>query len=87
MVLCDMPTAMKIGRHRVVIYPNDHPPCHVDVIWTDHEVLYNLNCPDGPVKLRENYGFSMRDLSQIEDALNAELALLCEKWREIHGEY
>jgi hypothetical protein len=27
-----MPTVLRIGGLRVVIYPNDHPPAHVHVL-------------------------------------------------------
>ena len=58
-----MPTVLRIGNLRVAIYPNDHRPAHVHVIGPEHEALFYLNCPEGPVSLRENYGFSNRGSS------------------------
>jgi hypothetical protein len=48
-----MPTALRLDGLRVVIYPNDHRPAHVHVIGADGEAVFNLNCPEGPVVLRE----------------------------------
>jgi hypothetical protein len=82
-----MPTVMRFDGLRVVIYPNDHRPSHVHVIGASDEAVFHLNCPNGPVELRENYGFSQRELTRIADRLTDELTFLCEKWREIHGDY
>jgi hypothetical protein len=80
-----MPTVLKIGGIRVVIYTNDHRPAHVHVIGEGHEAVFNLNCPKGPPDLRENYGFSKAKLNAIAQALAKNLALLCKRWGEIHG--
>ncbi len=68
-----MPTVLRIGNLRVVIYPNDHRPAHVHVIGPEHEALFHLNCPAGPVDLRENYGFSTREIIRIIAALTKPL--------------
>jgi hypothetical protein len=80
-----MPTVLRIGALRVAVYPNDHRPAHVHVIGDSHEAVFHLNCPAGPVALRENYGFPARDLARIEDALLGNLAALCSAWEVIHG--
>jgi DNA-binding MarR family transcriptional regulator len=80
-----MPTVLRFDGLRVVVYPNDHRPAHVHVIGRGHEAVFNLNCLSGPVELRENYGFSKRDLRQIEQVLTSNLALICEEWGNIHG--
>lgn len=80
-----MPTIIRIGRLRVVIYPNDHRPAHVHVIGNGCEAVFILNCPEGPPQLRENLGFTKPELNKLVNTLAAELATLCEKWREIHG--
>jgi hypothetical protein len=82
-----MPTIIRIGRLRVTIYPNDHRPAHVHVIGNGCEAVFNLSCPDGPVALRETYGFAQHELNVLADALTEKLADLCSKWREIHGRY
>ena len=80
-----MPTVLRFGAFRVVIYPNDHRPAHVHVLGHGHEAVFELDCPLGPVTLRENYGFAMQDVTKIEAVLNESLAPLCEAWRTIHG--
>ena len=80
-----MPTVLKMFGLRVVIYPNDHNPAHVHVTNDEHEAAFNLNCPSGPPRLRENYGFSRKALQQIADALATELQHLCKEWKRIHG--
>ena len=68
-----VPTVRTFDGLRVVVYPNDHRPAHVNVIGRGREAVLNLNCPAGPVELRENYGFPSRELSHILDVLTANL--------------
>lgn len=82
-----MPTVLIFAGLRVVIYPNDHRPAHVHVIGNGHEAVFKLHCLNGPVELRENYGFSDKDLMKIVDELNAKVANLCCDWRRIHDDY
>jgi hypothetical protein len=82
-----MPTVLKIGGLRVVVYPNDHRPAHVHVIGSDREAVFNLHCPNGPPEVRENYGFSRREIGTIAGALAVCLASLCAAWREVHGSF
>jgi Domain of unknown function (DUF4160) len=81
-----MPTVLRIGRLRVVIYLNDHRPAHVHVVGNGCEAVFALHCPTGPPELRENYGFNIRAVSRIKARLVGRLALLCEEWENIHGE-
>jgi Domain of unknown function (DUF4160) len=78
-------TVLKFDGLRVVVYPNDHRPAHVHVIGRGREAVFNLNCPTGPVELRENYRFSHRELGRILDALRLNLEELCRAWEHIHG--
>jgi Domain of unknown function (DUF4160) len=80
-----MPTVLRIGALRVVVYPNDHRPAHVHVIGDGHEAVFELKCPAGPVVVRENYGFAARDLTRIQAVLERNLAALCGAWERIHG--
>jgi hypothetical protein len=47
--------------------------------------VFVLNCPDGPVSLRESFGFAGQVLRSIETALNVALQRLCRAWEMIHG--
>ena len=70
---------------RVVIYPSDHRPAYVHVTSSEAEAVFNLNCPAGPIELRESYRFSRGELSRIEEELGERLVVLCEEWSRIHG--
>lgn len=80
-----MPTVLRSEGLRVVIYPNDHRPAHVHVISKGCEAVFNLCCPTGSVELRENYGFSLREVRNVERVLTDHLAALCNQWKRIHG--
>jgi len=80
-----MPTILRVDGYRVVIYLNDHQPEHVHVIGNGHEAVFGLNCPIGPVWLRENYGFSLHEVRLFQKRLAEHLAKLCRAWEEIHG--
>jgi hypothetical protein len=48
------------------------------------EAVLKLNCPVGPAELRENYGFSGREIAQMENMLADHLNELCSEWEGIH---
>jgi hypothetical protein len=73
-----VPTVLRIDGFRVVIYPNDHRPDHVHVIGSGMEAVFVLNCPGGPVSLRENFGFAARVLRTVGAVLDADVDRLCE---------
>lgn len=80
-----MPTVLRFGPYRVVIYTNDHRPAHVHVVGGGGEAVFYLHCPEGPPELRESIGLSMPELNSIAAQLAAELLKLCDSWRNIHG--
>ncbi len=82
-----MPTVLRIGGPRVVIWPNAHRPAHVHVKGAGGEAVFYLNCPDGPPAPRESFGFRLADLNGIEDALGGAIAALSAEWRTIHGDH
>ena len=80
-----MATVLRFLSYRVVIYSNDHRPCHVHVMSIEHEAIFELNCPDGPPSLSENYGFRKARLNLIASHLQDNLDGLGRQWRQIHG--
>jgi hypothetical protein len=80
-----MPSVWRFGGLRVAVYPNDHPPAHVHVIGRGCEAVFQLNCPAGPVVLRENYGFARRDIAAIRRTLDDNVPALCSEWERFHG--
>ena len=82
-----MPRVAAFGGLRVVIYPNDHRPAHVHVIGGRGEAVLNLNCPDGPIELREIYGFSRVEVRRIKEELQTRMGTLCAEWERVHGQF
>ncbi|PTB23745.1 DUF4160 domain-containing protein [Paraburkholderia caribensis] len=82
-----MPTVIRFEGLRVAIYTNDHPPPHVHVLGPNREAIFELNCPNGPVSLRESYNFTGRELQGVADLLNGNIPDLCKKWGDIHGNH
>jgi hypothetical protein len=80
-----VPTILRLGGLRVTIYPNDHPPPHAHVIGAGGEAVFLLNCPYGPVELRESYGFNGSAIRQMAAELLAHIPVLCSEWGTIHG--
>ena len=80
-----MPTILVIFGLKVIIYFNDHTPAHVHVLGNGNEAIFNLSLVSNELELRENNGFSNRDLKKINDALLEKIDFIREKWSEIHG--
>jgi hypothetical protein len=79
-----VPTIFRIGGAkgwRVVVIPGDHRPAHVHVIKSPSEAVFNLNCPTGPVELRESYNCPAHELNWLEGELNAKVNDGCNGWR------
>lgn len=79
-----MPTILRQDGLRIVIYPNDHHPDHVHAIGAGVEAVFDLNCPEGPVSVRESFGFSARRLREVAVLLDENIKALCHAWRNIH---
>ena len=80
-----MPTIDRIDAARVVIYLNDHRPAHVHVVQGERSAVLILHCPDGPLELRENIGFSRTEMRHILEGSMSRLALFCGEWERHHG--
>jgi len=82
-----VPTVLRFGRFRVMIYTNDHRPAHVHVWEDQRQAVFNLNCPSGPIELRENFGLSWPEVNRVARLLQTHVQPLCAAWRAIHGNY
>ena len=80
-----MPTIHRLNGYRVVIYSNDHRPSHVHVMGGIGEVVFQLQCPRGPVVLREVHGLTRQQVSDIGLKLDQQHTTLCTHWSDIHG--
>src|SRR5580658_4598334 len=58
-----MLTVLPFRGLRVMIFRNDHPPAHVHFLGGGCEARFTLNCPDAPVELWDNFGFSTAQLN------------------------
>jgi hypothetical protein len=70
-----------------MIYTNDHRPAHVHVWEGPRQAVFNLNCPSGPIELRENFGFSWPEVNRLARSMQTHMQPLCAAWRTIHGNY
>lgn len=76
-----MPTILRIGGLRFVVYPNDHPPAHVHVIGPGWTVVVNLHGQE----LRAVIGpCSQRDARRVLDLVAEHGTVLLEGWRRFH---
>ncbi|MBY6240349.1 DUF4160 domain-containing protein [Methylosinus sp. Sm6] len=78
--LSPMPTILRLGGLRIVIYPNDHPPAHVHVIGPGWEVVIDVV----RLELREAIGCTERDARQTLRLVAEHRDDLLEAWRRIH---
>lgn len=68
---------VKVARFQGLDLPERSSPAHIHVIGSGCEAVFQLNCPKGPVTLRENYGFLRRDIARIKAMLATEVSELC----------
>jgi hypothetical protein len=60
-------------------------PMHV--IGREGEAVFLLNCPRGPIALRESYRFSASEIRRIAGELTTHIPSLCTAWETIHGDF
>ena len=79
-------TLFLVGRIRIVVYANDHPPPHVHAV-NDGHARFVLGETPADVQLVECERMSRRELRSIAAALIArhDECLAC--WRRIHGRW
>ena len=81
-----MPTVLRLGGLRVMIYTDDHGPAHVHVVGPEGRAVFLLNCPDGPPTSRGPATMSREVATRAGRELAAHTAALCAHWRTIHGD-
>ena len=80
-----MPTVLRIGGLRFVIWPNDHDPPHVHVFSADAEAKIAIGSLGKRPRLLENRRMKRADLAVALRAVSEHQAMLFQKWSEIHG--
>ncbi|WP_422393891.1 DUF4160 domain-containing protein [Pseudomonas batumici] len=81
-----MPTIDRIDGYRVLYYSNDHAPAHVHVMNKDSEVIFVLNCSDGPPTLREDpINMPSHEANRLCKIVSASVGTYCKKWSQFYG--
>ena len=81
-----MPTILRFGAFRVMIYTDDHAPPHVHVSDKGGLIVFVLDENNRTVSIREEYDVSKGDARLIADYLESNIVILMAAWRQLHGE-
>lgn len=81
-----MPTILRTGKLRIVIYLNDHSPPHVHVIGPESEAKIELGRGQSKPRLSRNDGLSAKEVAAALAAIDESAYLLMEKWESLHGD-
>ena len=80
-----MPTVLRLGSLRVVIYPNDHEPPHVHLVGPDCHARIRLGTDKRKPSILSNDGVPARLLGRALMAIDLENTLLRKAWRQRNG--
>ena len=74
-----MPTVMRIGRFRFYFFSNEREePAHIHVKAAEKEAKFWIK----PTQLASNYGFSSRELTELERLVEQNELFFLEVWNE-----
>jgi hypothetical protein len=74
-----MPTVLRVGRYRFVVFSNEaQEPPHIHVKAVGNQAKFWLE----PIELASNYGFRAHELSEIERIIREHSGVLVEAWYE-----
>ncbi|MCC6196483.1 MAG: DUF4160 domain-containing protein [Burkholderiales bacterium] len=79
-----MATLFLLGRIRIVVYSNDHPPPHIHAVSEGH-ARFALGETPADVRLVESERMSRRELRSIAEAIIARHDDCLKAWIRIHG--
>jgi len=80
-----MPTLLRNGGLRLVIWPNDHSPPHVQVFSGNAEAKIELGEAGEHPRLIENRRMKRSEIAKALALVAEHRVMLARKWREIHG--
>ena len=80
-----MPTVLRFGAFRIMIFTDDHGPPHVHAIGGDERAVFLLHCAAGRVSMRSDTGLTRADIRKLSRFLEDNVVMLCESWRLVHG--
>jgi len=79
-----MPTVLRIGRFRFYFFSNEREePPHIHVKAAEDQAKFWLI----PTQLASNYGFSSRELNELERLVEQNEAVFMEAWNEHFGQH
>jgi hypothetical protein len=74
-----MPTVLRIGKFRFYFFSNERQePPHIHVKTAENEAKFWLT----PTELASNYGFSSRELNELESLVKQNETVFLEAWNE-----
>lgn len=76
-----MPTVLRAGAVRVVVYSNDHPPAHVHVLGPGWVAVINLVGP----RVRELINCTEREARLALRLIVEHRGELMDAWNRFHG--
>ena len=79
-----VPTILRFGAFRIMIYTDDHEPAHVHVLGRGGQAIFVLNCSAKDVSVRARRKITLRDERRIAAFLMENLGILCEAWERLH---
>ena len=80
-----MPTVLRAGAFRFVIYANDHSPPHVHVFSADAEAKIELGRAAALPRLIENRRMKPVELAKALALVKQHQVDLADAWSRIHG--
>ncbi|MDX1995709.1 MAG: DUF4160 domain-containing protein [bacterium] len=79
-----MPTVLKSGEFKVLIFVNDHPPAHVHV--RKGAMLAKISLEADVKLIRYDKDLGMGDLRKMMTIVQEHRDFLLEKWNELYGD-
>ena len=80
-----MATLFRVGRHRILVYTNDHSPAHVHAVGAGGYAKFAIGRSPDDVTLIDTDGISSRDLQRIASEIIDHHAECLAGWERYHG--
>lgn len=81
-----MPTVLRVGRYRILIFTNDHGPAHAHVTVDSGAAKVLLPVGEYVPRILKAYSLSNAELRRIQEIVGENADFLIEQWRRLHGE-
>lgn len=81
-----VPTILRFRGFRIMIYTEDHTPIHVHAVKGKEVVIFELDCEKRVVRVRGRTRVRAVTVRRLKKFVGDNLTLLCEAWKELHGD-